>query len=47
MTVSAVFTLVLFPSLLRMTAGKRNKTIKNIISISEVVSQEELRISNR
>jgi multidrug efflux pump subunit AcrB len=47
MTVCAVFTLVLFPSLLRLTAGKRNKTFKNIISISDVLSQEELRISNR
>jgi multidrug efflux pump subunit AcrB len=50
MTVSALFTLVLFPSLLRMTRskiGKVNKPIKNIVSISALAEKEALRVSNR
>ena len=46
MTVSALFTLVLFPSLLRMTAGKLTTPLKNIVAISPVETAEKLRISN-
>ncbi|HBY86789.1 MAG TPA: acriflavine resistance protein B [Colwellia sp.] len=45
MTVSAIFTLVLFPSLLRMTQGKHAAPATNIVSIS--ATEEELRLSNR
>jgi len=34
MTVSAIFTLVLFPSLLRMTQGKHASPATNIVSMS-------------